>query len=198
MDAPVSSEPHADDAHDGLAPSPVLAEVTCTWRQDDTTQAGEATAAVVHRGQGMLVLEATEPRQVLPPLGTLVMVSADGQQLDGRLAEHGRGGRFLVAIGDRPVRTSVRLRVSLPGTLRSAELAKATPVEIVDLTTGGARVRGVEVTVGSRVTLDFAPPGRQDLVSVRAVVAHGTHRATLPWIGVRFRLVAMRGGRLTV
>jgi hypothetical protein len=30
---------------------------------------------------------------------------------------------------------------------------------------------------------------------VRAVVAHGTHGATQPWIGVTFRLVALRGGR---
>ena len=196
MDAPVSSDSYADDQ---LAPSAVLAEVTCSWREDDTTQAGETTAAIIHRGQGMLVLEATGPRQLLPPLGTLVSVLlADGQQQSGRLAEHGRGGRFLVAIGERPVRTSARLRVSLPGTLRTSALPGPTPVEIVDLTTGGARVRGVEVPVGSQVSLDFTPPGREDVVSVRAVVAHGTHRADRPWIGVRFRLVAMRGGRPTV
>jgi hypothetical protein len=68
-------------------------------------------------------------------------------------------------------------------------------VEIADLTTSGARVRGIELPIDSEVTLDFTPPGRDDLVSVRAVVVHGTHRARQPWVGVRFRLVAMRGGR---
>ena len=62
------------------------------------------------------------------------------------------------------------------------------------LTTGGARVRGIELPVGSQVTLEFTPPYRHEMVSVRAIVAHGTHRAERPWIGVIFRLVAMRGG----
>jgi hypothetical protein len=45
------------------------------------------------------------------------------------------------------------------------------------------------------VALDFTPPSRDEAVSVRAVVAHGTHRAAQPWIGLTFRLVALRGGR---
>jgi hypothetical protein len=49
--------------------------------------------------------------------------------------------------------------------------------------------------VGTQVTLDFTPPGRDEPVSVRALVAHATHGAVKPWIGVAFRLVAMRGGR---
>jgi hypothetical protein len=68
-------------------------------------------------------------------------------------------------------------------------------VEIVDLTTSGARIRGVELRVGTHVTLGFTPPAREHPVNVRAVVAHGTHRGEHPWIGVLFRLVAMRGGR---
>jgi hypothetical protein len=78
--------------------------------------------------------------------------------------------------------------------LRSPALAEPKTVEIADLTTGGARVRGVELPVGTQVTLDFAPPGRTDQVAVRAAVAHGTHNAERPWIGVTFRLVAIRGG----
>ena len=39
------------------------------------------------------------------------------------------------------------------------------------------------------------PPGREQPVTVRASVAHGTHNGTRAWIGVTFRLVAMRGGR---
>jgi hypothetical protein len=93
------------------------------------------------------------------------------------------------------LRRSPRLRVSLPGTLRSAALSEAVPVEIADLTTSGARVRGLELPVGTQVTLQFTPPGRKDQVSVRALVVHATHRADRPWLGVRFKLVALRGGR---
>lgn len=93
------------------------------------------------------------------------------------------------------LRREERLPVSLPAVLRSAVLPEPRPVEIVDLTTTGARVRGVEVPVGTRVTLDFTPPDRDRPVSARGVVAHGTHMADQPWIGVVFHLVAMRGGR---
>jgi hypothetical protein len=168
----------------------VLAQVICTW----ATQ-GRTTAAVVHKTPRMLVLEASDPRTVLPPLGTRIEIHGDRTQVSGSLAEHGRAGRFLVALGDRPVRRSLRLKVSLPGTLRSKALSAPQTVEIVDLTTGGARLRGVELPVGTQVTLDFTPPYRDEPVSVRAVVAHGTHGAQQPWMGVVFRLVALRGGR---
>jgi hypothetical protein len=170
----------------------VLAEVTCSWGDGGVEQ---ATAVIVHAGRDMLVLEAADPRRVLPPLGTEVHVTGESKDLNGRLAEHGRAGRFLVSIGLRPVRRAMRLRVSLQGTLRCKTLAEPLAVEIVDLTTGGCRVRGIEVPVGSQVTLDFTPPGRDQSVTVRALVAHSTHGSEKPWIGVAFRLVAMRGGR---
>ena len=173
----------------------VLAEVTCTWGEGDAGPSGHTTAALVHMSQGMLVLEASDPRQVLPPIGTRVRVTSDSGPLAGRLAEHGRGGRFLLSLGDRPVRRAARLRVSVPATLRHRLLPEPMDVEIVDLTTGGARIRGVELAVGSNLTLTFTPPGRTEPVSVRAVVAHGTHGAQQPWIGVLFRLVALKGGR---
>jgi hypothetical protein len=172
----------------------VLAEVTCRWN-DDVTGPDQATAVVVHAARDMLVLEAANPRQALPPLGTVIEVSGDIEQLTGRLAEEGRAGRFLLSLGERPVRAALRLRVSVPGTLRSATLAAPVTVEIVDLTTGGARIRGVELATGSQVTFDFTPPGRAEPVTVRAHVAHTSSQAELPWIGVVFRLVAMRGGR---
>jgi PilZ domain len=183
----------ADDTR--LSLNSVLAEVTCAWDDAEDKPGGEATAAIVHRAPEMLVLEASDPNVVLPPLGTVVRVNGQSQVLSGRLAEHGRGGRFLLALGDRPVRGSLRLRVSLPATLRSPFLTGPVAVEIVDLTTGGARLRGAELAVGTQLTLDFTPPGREQAVMVRAVVAHGTHQADKPWMGVRFRLVAMRGGR---
>jgi hypothetical protein len=166
----------------------VLARVVCKWGD------GEAAASVVHSGRDMLVLEAADPRAILPPIGTLVQVTGDSSE-SGRIAEHGRAGRFLVSLGERPVRRALRLKVSLRGELRSPALNGSRTVEIVDLTTGGARIRGVELPVGPKVTLDFTPPYRKDAVSVRGVVAHGTHRGQQPWIGVVFRLVALRGGR---
>ena len=92
-------------------------------------------------------------------------------------------------------RGSARVKVSLPGTLRSSLLAEAVPVEIADLTTSGARIRGVELSVDTQVSLEFVPPGRMDMVSVRALVVHANRGADRPWLGVRFRLVALRGGR---
>ena len=188
----------------------VLSEVTCRWDQaaTDTTEATDETtdshpssgpretpAVVLHAGHQLLILEVADPRQALPPVGTNVRIVDGGQQLHGRLAEHGRAGRFLVSLGDRPVRRALRLRVSLPATLRAKELEAPREVELIDLTTGGARVRGVELPVHTPVSLDFTPPGRTEPVTVRASVAHSTHGAKQPWIGVAFRLVALRGGR---
>ena len=87
------------------------------------------------------------------------------------------------------------MKVSLPGILRSPLLTEPLAVEIADLTTSGARLRGAELPVDTQVSLEFTPPGRLDVVSVRALVAHSTHGAERPWLGVRFRLVALRGGR---
>ena len=193
MDLRVSTD--VGDAAGATQPAQaVLAEVTCTWSHD--MNAPElATAVVVHAASEMLVLEASNPRQVFPALGTLMQVSGDIEHLTGRLAEEGRAGRFLISVGDRPVRGVLRLRVSLPGILRCASLDSPEAVEIVDLTTGGARLRGVDLPAGTHVTFDFTPPGRTESVTVRALVAHASKQADQPWIGVVFRLVAMRGGR---
>jgi hypothetical protein len=154
-----------------------------------------ASAVIVHIARDMLVLEAVDPHQPLPPLGMLVRVYGETRKHTGRVAELGRAGRFLLSLGSRPVRRATRLRVSLAGTLRCPALPEPVLVEIADLTTGGARVRGVELPVDSQVSIDFTPPGRDQSVTVRALVVHATQGAELPWIGVTFRLVAMRGGR---
>jgi len=187
MDLPATPASALPDDHDSAA---VLARAMLRWAGGT-----ESSAVLLHAATSMLVLEGTDAQHALPPLGTAVEVDTDQRQVSGRLAEHGRGGRFLVSLGERPVRRSSRLRVSLPATLRSPALPESLAVEISDLTTGGARIRGVELPVGSQVTLDFVPPGREQPVTVRASVAHGTHNGTRPWIGVTFRLVAMRGGR---
>src|SRR5215208_4691146 len=144
----------------------VLAEVTCSWGEAEHDR---ATAVIVHALPGMLVLEATEPDRILPPPGTELRVVNQTEALAGRVAEHGRAGRLLESLGTRPVRRASRLRVSLPGSLRCATLTGPLAVEIVDLTTGGCRVRGIELAVGTQVSLDFTPPGRDEAVTVRAV-----------------------------
>jgi len=179
MDAPATPAEHA-----------ILAPVELAWDSGQRT-----SALLLHSARTMLVLEASDPRHVLPPLGTIATIDGAGDERTGRLAEHGRAGRFLIALGEREVRCALRLRVSLPGNLRCRTLDEPREVEIADLTTGGARIRGIELPVGTQVTLDFVPPGSEQSVSVRATVAHGTHGATRPWIGVAFRLVAIRGGR---
>ena len=194
MDLRVSTDPNDVDTTEPV--QAVLAEVTCTWSHDMHAPE-QTTAVVVHAAREMLVLEASDPRQALPPLGTLMQVTGDIEHPTGRLAEQGRAGRFLISLGDRPVRSVLRLRVSLPGVLRCATLPEPLTVEIVDLTTGGARLRGVELPAGSQVTFDFTPPGRDESVTVRALVAHTSKQVEQPWIGVIFRLVAMRGGRTT-
>jgi hypothetical protein len=143
----------------------------------------------------MLVLEAGDPSLALPADGTTVRVEGPKETLIGRVAEHGRAGRFLVSLGDRPVRRANRLRVSLPALVRAPQLAETREVEIVDLTTGGARVRGVYLPVGSELNLHFTPPGREEPVLVRASVVHANHSVQQPWVGLAFRLVVLRGGR---
>jgi hypothetical protein len=192
MDSPFSIVPPTTPGSE--AAQAVLAEVTCSWGEG-VAGTESALAAVVHAARDMIVLEATDPARILPPMGTPVHVVGDTLDVLGRMAEHGRAGRFLVSIGNRPVRRDLRLRVSLSGLLRSPALSGPVSVEIADLTTSGARVRGVELPSGSQVALDFIPPGRDDEVTVRARVAHTSTGSTSPWIGLVFRLVALRGGR---
>ena len=169
----------------------VLTEVTVSW---DAEKMGRA-AYLIHAAHNMLVLEAGEPNLPLPADGTPVTVEGPTETLVGKVAEHGRGGRFLVSLGDRPIRRANRVRVSLPAMVRSAQLGETREVEIVDLTTGGARVRGTHLPVGSELNLHFTPPGREEPVTVRASVVHANHSGKQPWVGLAFRLVVLRGGR---
>jgi len=195
MDSPPSIDASPLDSF-GAAHA-VLAEVSCCWgeRAGDGPRDEPTIAVILHSSHDMLVLEAADPRIALPPPGTRVSVTGESMKVDGRLAEHGRSGRFLVSLGSRPVRGAVRLRVSLPGTLRCPLLPEPLLVEIIDLTTAGARLRGLELPVDTQVALDFTPPGRDQSVTVRAVVAHATRGSEQPWVGLVFRLVALRGGR---
>src|ERR687885_2389468 len=97
----------------------VLTEVQISWGDD-----AELSAFLIHAARNILVLEGDGER-TLPALGTPVRIARPGETLTGRVAEHGRAGRFLVSLGDRPVRRANRLRVSLPATVRSLKLGEA-------------------------------------------------------------------------
>ncbi len=188
MERRASSEAPPGQAEPGAAHT-VLARVEVRWAE------GETSALVLHATPDVLVLERVAGQAGLPDVGTRVVISGGSSSGAGRVAEHGRSGRFLVARGHRPLRAGARLKCSLPATLRGPGLATPALVEIVDLTSAGARVRGIDLAVGSQLMLAFTPPGKNDAVTVSAVVVHGARHSARPCIGVNFKLVAMPGGR---
>ena len=87
-----------------------------------------------------------------------------------RLAAYGQNNRFLIALGSRAVRGAARVRVDLRGVMRGVSSAGARQVRVVDLSSSGARVAGLELPVGADFDLSLVPPGRKDVVTVRCVV----------------------------
>jgi hypothetical protein len=148
-------------------------------------------AEVIGSTANVLLLQALDPTEALPVLGTIVRlrVEWDRQVLNGRLAAHGVAGRFLVSIGERAIRSSRRFPVSLPGTAQSVHLYGAVEVRIADLSTGGARVEGIDLPVGSDVSLTFTPPGRPAPINVVGFVVRAIGGTEVPTLGVAFRLL---------
>jgi hypothetical protein len=148
-------------------------------------------AEVIGSTGNVLLLQALNPTAVLPVLGTLVRLKVDWdrQVLNGRLAAHGVAGRFLVSIGERAIRNSRRFAVSLPGIAQSIHLYGTVEVRIADLSTGGARVEGIDLPVGSDVSLTFTPPGRAGPINVTGFVVRQIEGTEVPTLGVAFRLV---------
>jgi len=148
-------------------------------------------AEVIGSTGNVLLLQALDPSVALPVLGTAIRLKVDWdrQVLNGRLAAHGVAGRFLVTIGERAIRSSRRFPVSLPGTAQSIHLYGPVEVRIADLSTGGARVEGIDLPVGSDVNLTFTPPGRPGPISVTGFVVRVIGETEVPTLGVAFRLV---------
>jgi hypothetical protein len=148
-------------------------------------------AEVIGSTGNVLLLQALDPAAALPVLGTPVRlrVDWDRQVLNGRLAAHGVAGRFLVTIGERAIRNSRRFAVSLPGTAQSIHLYGTVEVRIADLSTGGARVEGIDLPVGSDINLTFTPPGRPAPINVMGFVVRAIDGTEVPTLGVAFRLV---------
>jgi hypothetical protein len=148
-------------------------------------------AEVIGSTGNVLLLQALDPAAVLPVLGTPVRlrVEWDRQLLNGRIAAHGVAGRFLISVGERAIRSSRRFAVSLPGTAESAHLYGTVEVRIADLSTGGARVEGIDLPVGTEVNLAFTPPGRSGPINVTGFVVRAIDGSEVPTLGVAFRLV---------
>ena len=138
----------------------------------------------------VLLLQSTDPNVSLPSLGTpmRMRVDWDRQLLTGRLAAHGVASRFLVTLGERAIRRSRRFPVDLPGMATSGHLYGPVEVRVVDLSTGGARIEGLDLPVGSELELRFTPPGRPTPISVQAFVVRAIDGTSPPSIGLAFRL----------
>jgi hypothetical protein len=57
---------------------------------------------------------------------------------------------------------------------------------LVDLSSSGARVRGLRLPVGSDFELSFVPPGRRSDVRMRCVVVRAVEDAEQAEVGVTF------------
>jgi hypothetical protein len=139
----------------------------------------------------VLLVQARDAGAVPASLGLAVRVRLDWdrQILNGRLAAHGVAGRFLVSLGERAIRRSRRFTVNLTGVGRGAQVDGPVDVRIADLSTGGARVEGLRLPIGSELELQFTPPGRPAPLTVLGFVVRIVEPTEPPTVGVAFRLV---------
>jgi hypothetical protein len=139
----------------------------------------------------VLLLQGADANLSLPPIGEPVRLKVDWdrQMVSGRLAAHGVASRFLVTIGERAIRRSRRFPVDLPGTATSAHLYGPVEVRVTDLSTGGARVQGFDLPVGTELELCFTPPGRAEPINVLGFVVRSIGTPENASVGVAFRLV---------
>jgi hypothetical protein len=148
-------------------------------------------AEVIGSTSNVVLLQGADSAATTLPLGAVVRLRTewDRQSLNGRLAAHGVGGRFLVSIGERAIRRSRRFPMDAPGLARSSQLSSPVRVRITDLSSGGARVEGIELPVGSELELRFLPPGRPNPITVLGFVVRVVEDAGARSIGLAFRLV---------
>jgi PilZ domain len=149
------------------------------------------SAEVIGSTESVLLLQGPDSGGTVAPLGATVRlrVGWDRQTLTGRLAAHGAEGRFLISIGERAIRRSRRFPVDLPGVARTPQGRGPIEVHICDLSTGGARVEGIELAVGSELELRFTPPGRPTPITVLGFVVRLIDIDGTRSVGLAFRLV---------
>jgi PilZ domain len=174
---------------------PNLVRVVVAWGKE------ELLPATVLRTTPEVVLLQGEPGADLPPIGAPVRVHVDWdkQRLHGRVAAHGQRGRYLVSLGFRAIRRAPRVRVDLPAAARAATPhgLDVREVRIVEFSSSGARLEGLELAVGAELNLSFTPLRQARPVTVRAVVVRLIEGAQPPQIGVVFRLAALPGRALS-
>jgi hypothetical protein len=148
-------------------------------------------ADVLGSTMNVLLLQGLDRGAAMPALGTPVRlrVEWDRQLLSGRIAAHGVAGRFLISLGERAIRRSRRFAIDVPGVATSAQLHGRVDVRVKDLSSGGARVEGIDLPIGSDVGLKFAPPGRSEPINVLGFVVRAIEGTSVPAVGVAFRLV---------
>ena len=192
--AAVPAPPRAATGHakleGGLIPQPERPS-QFPIRVPVTAECGGALLKADVLGSTENVLLMQGPQQMsLPPLGTplRMRVEWDRQLLNGRIAAHGVAGRFLVSLGERAIRRSRRFPVNLPGTAKSAHLYGPVEVRVADLSTGGARIEGIELPVGTDLELRFTPPGQPGPINVLGFVVRAIAGSQVPSVGVAFRL----------
>ncbi len=164
---------------------PTIGEmVAVTWGDRSTS------ATVVYTTPEVLLLDGELPRGSVPPIGAPVRVTVRGRRsaVSGRLAATGRARRYLVSLGLRPVRRSPRYRVDLPVDVTSSALPGPARARIVNLSRSGARLRDLDVPVGTDLQLSFTPPGNPGPVDVRAVVVRALGETAPRELGVALRL----------
>lgn len=148
-------------------------------------------AEVIGSTASVLLLQGPDTGAKIAPLGAPVRLRLewDRQLLNCRLAAFGATGRFLVSIGERAIRRSRRFPVDLPGLARAPYMAEPVEVRVLDLSTGGARVDGVDLPVGSELELRFTPPGRPTPITVLGFVVRHVEINAARSVGLAFRLV---------
>jgi hypothetical protein len=150
-------------------------------------------AEVLGSSPHVMLLQGLEPTR-LPPLGTPLRlhVGWDRQQFTARLAAHGVNSRFLVTLGERPIRGTRRFPVDLPATVRSPHLSTVEPARIVDLSASGARIEGpgARLPVGAELELRFTPPGNTEPMVFHGFVSREVPGAANSAIGIAFGLAS--------
>jgi hypothetical protein len=181
-EAPAASPPDSQPAK-ATTGEGIEAHALVSWPN------GITRAQLLHMTASVLVLEGEHPPGAQPSPGLPVRVGLPGdpRMIAGRLAAFGRGGRFLVAVGSRPVRGAMRYRVDLPAVVRALATNEVSTAELIDLSSTGARLRGVRLPVGGECDLTFMPPGGHEVVNLRCVVVRTIAHAEQEDVGVAFR-----------
>ncbi len=166
----------------------VREQIDVDWENGQVTRAD-----LVYKTDSALLLKGKKPSGRTLPVGSLVRIHVRGgaRSISGRIATYGQSDIYLVALGTRAVRRAPRYRVDLPVLVRSPLLAGAVAGRIVDLSSAGARVRGVDLPLEADVELQFVPPGQTQPVTMRAIVVRSLSDEAIPSVGVAFCMAAL-------